>query len=230
MYDHDIYHAFDNFGVEYKELYSATRDRRPHTLWDFVKTVASKMPDKVFFVFVTDHFCTVKGDKVLDQRGIRHVEIHWAKRKLVKNVFEIVANNPSVAVAQAAEMSDVIVTNKPRRNPMSKIEQAKTLYANNSSLSRKDMIQLFVKELGIPATTASTYQAVAKKAYVPQTEAPVVKASSGGGSITPRTSRPSDHTLPYNWMGIKDFNPVTWPAELAAEVAAIEAWNQQKAK
>lgn len=147
------------------------------SLRDFAYISADHNRNKVFIVRTYTHFIVVRNTEVVDQYGVCDIEGSRFRRTLVKEVWEILSNNPEKAVDVTAAVTYTNVTNKTERNyQMSKIEQAKALYAANSTLTRKEMIALFVDKLGLTPAAASTYQNTAKKAFEAGAPAPAVEA------------------------------------------------------
>lgn len=160
-WDTDLKWALEKLHVQYTE----TKFEFVMNLREFCHMSQLKNPNKVYMVEIRGHFMVSRGNQVIDQGGPVDVEASAYRRCLVKSVREIISNNPEKAVDVKPEISYTNPANTNRSKQMSKIDQAKALYAANSTLVRKDMIALFVKELGLTPAAASTYQNTAKKAF-----------------------------------------------------------------
>lgn len=77
--------------------------------------------------------------------------------KPAKVIKSVTAKAPKAAKPKVAKVAKPKVAKAPKAKKASKMDQARELYAKASDKSRKAMIELFGKKLGLSAAAASTY-------------------------------------------------------------------------
>lgn len=89
--------VLDKLGVKYDKLDPAHTNGL--TLQRFIKDVAN--PNHVYMVTTTGHVQMVRGDQVLDQRGVNNIAEFWGRRKKIS--FPVLR----IDVQEAAEAFDI---------------------------------------------------------------------------------------------------------------------------
>lgn len=189
---------------------------------------------KMYIVHISGHFLTIQYNLAIDQNtnGVVTMDMFQRRRSAVTKIYEIVANNPESYVDLPEESGDIKPISNQRRNPMSKIDRAKKIYTANATLSRKEMIALFAKELQMTDAGAGTYYATCKReagtvqAVVDDVNQ-TIKADTATAPVTYSGSKAKVSTTrtddPTKWLG---FTPdENWSKELAGIVADLETWD-----